>query len=55
MTSTSTMDLAEFLRTFGLTLLTHDGRGAGILAMLLLAIVWRQVKRINIPSRRHLW
>lgn len=42
------MDLAEFLRNFGLTLLTFMGV-ALILALLLLFIVWRQVKRIDIP------
>lgn len=42
------MDLAEFLRNFGLTLLTLMGV-ALILALLLLFIVWRQVKRIHIP------
>ena len=42
------MDLAEFLRNFGLTLLTLMGV-ALILALLLLLIVWRQVKRIDIP------
>jgi hypothetical protein len=42
------MDLAEFLRNFGLTLLTLMGV-ALILALLLLAIIWRQVKRIHIP------
>lgn len=42
------MDLAEFLRNFGLTLLTLMGI-ALILALLLLVIVWRQVKRIHIP------
>ncbi|MCP4418881.1 MAG: hypothetical protein GY805_19870 [Chloroflexi bacterium] len=42
------MDLAEFLRNFGLTLLTFMG-AALILALLLLLIVWRQVKRIDIP------
>ena len=42
------MDLAEFLRTFGLTLLTLMGV-ALVLALILLAIVWRQVKRIHIP------
>jgi hypothetical protein len=42
------MDLTEFLRTFGITLLTLMGV-ALILALLLLFIVWRQVKRIHIP------
>lgn len=42
------MDPAEFLRNFGLTLLTLMGV-ALILALLLLFIVWRQVKRIHIP------
>lgn len=42
------MDSAEFLRNFGLTLLTLMGV-ALISALLLLAIVWRQVKRIHIP------
>ena len=42
------MDLAEFLRNFGLTLLTLMGV-ALILALLLLFIVWRRVKRIYIP------
>ncbi|MBK7896138.1 MAG: hypothetical protein WAS33_02500 [Candidatus Promineifilaceae bacterium] len=42
------MDLAEFFRNFGLTLLTLMGL-ALLLALLLLAIVWRQVKRIHIP------
>jgi hypothetical protein len=42
------MDLAEFLRNFGITLLTLMGV-ALILALLLLFIVWRQVKRIHIP------
>ena len=42
------MDPAEFLRNFGLTLLTLMGV-ALILALLLLIIVWRQVKRIHIP------
>lgn len=42
------MDLTEFLRTFGITLLTLMGV-ALILALLLLFIVWRQVKRIPIP------
>ena len=43
------MDLAEFLRTFGLTLLTLMGVSL-ILALLLLLVVWRQVKRIHIPA-----
>lgn len=42
------MDLAEFLRTFGITLLTLMGI-ALLLALLFLFIVWRQVKRIHIP------
>ncbi len=42
------MDLTEFLRNFGLTLLTVMGI-ALILSLMLLAIVWRQVKRIHIP------
>ena len=42
------MDLAEFLRTFGITLLTLMGIALG-LALLLLFVVWRQVKRIHIP------
>ena len=42
------MDLAEFLRTFGITLAIMMGV-ALILALLLLAIVWRQVKQIKIP------
>ncbi len=42
------MDSAEFLRDFGLTLLTLMGV-ALLLALLLLFIVWRQVKRIHIP------
>jgi len=42
------MDLAEFLRTFGLTLLTLMGV-ALVLALLLLFLVWRQVKRLHIP------
>jgi hypothetical protein len=42
------MDLAEFLRTFGLTLLTLMGI-ALVLSLLLLLVVWRQVKRIHIP------
>ncbi len=42
------MEPAEFLRTFGLTLLTLMGI-ALLLALLLLVIVWRQVKRIHIP------
>ncbi len=43
------MDLAEFLRDFGLTLLTLMGV-ALLLALLLLFMVWRQVKRIHIPQ-----
>ena len=42
------MDLAEFLRTFGITLLTLMGV-ALVLSLLLLLLVWRQVKRIHIP------
>ncbi len=42
------MEPAEFLRTFGLTLLTLMGI-ALLLALLLLVVVWRQVKRIHIP------
>mgnify|MGYP001150272455 CR=1 FL=1 len=42
------MDLAEFLRNFGITLLTLMGVSL-VLALLLLAVVWRQVKRIHIP------
>lgn len=42
------MDLAEFLRTFGITLLTLMGV-ALLLSLLLLLVVWRQVKRIHIP------
>ena len=42
------MDLAEFLRTFGITLLILIGV-AFTLSMLLLIVVWRQVKRIHIP------
>ena len=42
------MDLAEFFRTFGLTLLTLMGISLG-LALLLLALVWRKVKRLHIP------
>ncbi len=42
------MDLAEFLRDFGLILLTLMGV-ALLLSLLLLLIVWRQVKRIHIP------
>lgn len=42
------MDSAEFLRNFGLTLLTLMGVSL-ILALLLLLIVWRQVKRIHVP------
>ena len=42
------MEPAEFLRTFGLTLLTLMGISLA-LALLLLIIVWRQVKRIHIP------
>ena len=42
------MDLAEFLRTFGITLLTLMGLALA-LALLLLFVVWRQVKRIHIP------
>lgn len=42
------MDLAEFLRTFGITLLTLMGVALA-LSLLLLFIVWRQVKRIHIP------
>ncbi len=42
------MEPAEFLRTFGITLLTLMGI-ALLLALLLLVIVWRQVKRIHIP------
>lgn len=42
------MDLAEFLRDFGLILLTLMGV-ALLLSFLLLLIVWRQVKRIHIP------
>lgn len=42
------MEPAEFLRTFGLTLLTLMGI-ALLLALLLLVIVWRQVKRIHVP------
>lgn len=43
------MDLAEFFRNFGLTLLTLMGVSL-LLALLLLAIVWRQVKRAHIPA-----
>ena len=43
------MDLAEFFRTFGLTLLTLMGISLG-LALLLLALVWRKVKRLHIPA-----
>jgi len=43
------MEPAEFLRTFGLTLLTLMGI-ALLLALLLLVIVWRQVKRIHVPA-----
>ena len=42
------MDLAEFFRTFGITLLTLMGISLG-LALLLLALVWRKVKRLHIP------
>ena len=42
------MDLAEFFRTFGLTLLTLMGISLG-LALLLLVVVWRKVKRLHIP------
>ena len=42
------MDLAEFFTHFGLTLLTLMGI-ALVLALLLLLIVWRQVKRVNVP------
>ena len=43
------MDLAEFFRNFGLILLSLMGL-ALIIALLLLLIVWRQVKRIHIPA-----
>lgn len=43
------MDLAEFFRNFGLILLSLMGL-ALIMALLLLLIVWRQVKRIHIPA-----
>lgn len=42
------MDLAEFFRTFGITLLTLMGISLA-LALLLLALVWRRVKRLHIP------
>ena len=42
------MDLPEFLRTFGITLLTLMGISLA-LALLLLIVVWRKVKRLNIP------
>lgn len=42
------MDLPEFLRTFGITLLTLMGISL-LLALLLLIVVWRNVKRLNIP------
>lgn len=42
------MDPTEFLRNFGLTLLTLMGISLA-LALLLLAVVWRKVKRLNIP------
>lgn len=42
------MDLAEFFRTFGLTLLTLMGISLA-LALLLLIVVWRKVKHLNIP------
>ncbi|MCA9917043.1 MAG: hypothetical protein KC445_03780 [Anaerolineales bacterium] len=42
------MDLAEFFRDFGLTLLTLMGISL-VLAMLLLIVMWRKVKRLNIP------
>lgn len=42
------MEPAEFLRTFGITLLTLMGISLA-LALLLLIIVWRNVKRLNIP------
>ena len=42
------MDLAEFFRTFGITLLTLMGISLG-LALLLLVVVWRKVKRLHIP------
>lgn len=41
------MDYADFLRDFGLTLLTMMGV-ALVLALLLLVLVWRKVKRLNI-------
>ncbi len=43
------MDLAEFFRNFGLILLSLMGL-ALIMALLLLLIVWRQVKHIHIPA-----
>jgi hypothetical protein len=43
------MDLAEFFRNFGLILLSLMGLSL-IMALLLLLIVWRQVKRIHIPA-----
>jgi hypothetical protein len=43
------MDLPEFLRTFGITLLTLMGISL-LLALLLLIVVWRNVKRLNIPQ-----
>lgn len=42
------MELPEFLRTFGITLLTLMGISL-LLALLLLIVVWRNVKRLNIP------
>lgn len=42
------MDLADFLRDTGVILLTLMG-SALILALLLLAVVWRKVKRLDIP------
>lgn len=42
------MEPAEFLRTFGITLLTLMGISL-VLALLLLVFVWRSVKRLNIP------
>ncbi len=42
------MEPAEFLRTFGITLLTLMGISL-LLALLLLIVVWRSVKRLNIP------
>jgi len=41
------MELPEFLRTFGITLLTLMGISL-LLALLLLIVVWRNVKRLNI-------